>query len=327
MILHNMSSRCDTCGGDCARAALLRHEGISECFLAASDQEAIHAAVRGNVVGMLELGVRGGVQGWCLKGVPVQTIEAPGASIRTWRDDDAVWCFIGNVLPADLSASRDEQTLSCLQRLASALDLAGMTFEHVVRTWFFNDLILEWYGDFNRVRTNFFSGMNLQRLPASTGVGMPNRAGAQLTCAALAMIPLRAGAVVREVLSPLQGPATAYRSSFSRAMAIESPDQHRVWISGTASIDPEGLTQYPESVDKQIERTLEVVEAMLKAERMDWKHVTRAVGYFRHEKDIARWEEHAAKWGLQKLPVALVEAYVCRDDLLFELEADAVRMA
>lgn len=326
MILRNMSSRCDSCGGDCAKAAMLRHEGIAECFLAATDQEAIKSAVRGNVVGMLELGVRGGVQGWCLNGAEVKSIESAGAVIRTWRDADAEWCFIGDVYPADPKASRADQTQSCLERLASALDLAGMTFEEVMRTWFFNNLILEWYGDFNRVRTNFFSSMNLKRLPASTGVGMPNRKGAELTCAALAMRPLRPGAIIREVVSPLQGPATAYRSSFSRAMAIESPEQRRMWISGTASIDPAGLTQYPESVDRQIDRTLEVVQALLGAEDMGWQHVTRAVGYFRHEKDIAKWEAHAAKWNLQKLPVALVEAYVCRDDLLFELEADAVRM-
>ena len=34
--------------------------------------------------------------------------------------------------------------------------MAGMSFGNVMRTWFYLDRILEWYHEFNHVRTAFF---------------------------------------------------------------------------------------------------------------------------------------------------------------------------
>ena len=37
-----------------------------------------------------------------------------------------------------------------------ALESFEMKFTDIVRTWLFNDRILEWYDEFNEVRTEFF---------------------------------------------------------------------------------------------------------------------------------------------------------------------------
>lgn len=262
---------------------------------------------------------------WIPAGTEVQTLEAAGSSLHLWSDAHADWCFIHGLLPSNLRLGREEQTRLCFERIEQAVIHAGMNFGDVARTWFFNNRILEWYGEFNAVRTVFFGERNISRMPASTGVGMPNAAGAALTCAALAIRPRRGAAAVREVESPEQCPAMAYKSSFARAMSLDAPAQRQLWISGTASIAPCGKTEHVGDVDKQIDRSLEVVEAILHAEKMNWGDVTRAVGYFRHAKDAARYEVIARGRELPKIPIVLARADICRDDLLFEIEADAAK--
>src|ERR1019366_1387059 len=121
-----------------------------------------------------------------------------------------------------------------------ALDQAGFELADVVRTWFYNDDILAWYGDFNRVRSAHYAGVKWRTgsLPASTGIGARNIDGAALVVAAWAMRPLDGAARAREVGSPLQCPAPAYGSAFCRAMELDSGGCRRLFVSGTASIYP-----------------------------------------------------------------------------------------
>lgn len=264
-------------------------------------------------------------QVWCGNAADLQTYEVESASLTTWSEPHANWCFIRSLLPQNPHGTRGEQTRNCLDRLERILGHANMIFANVVRTWFFNYRILDWYDEFNSVRTAFFSERNLAFLPASTGVGMPNGAGSALSCGAIAVVPSDKFADLREVLSPMQGPAPAYRSSFSRAMAFDTPEQKRMWISGTASIAPSGETVHIGDVDKQIALTLDVVEAMLHAEKYTWANISRAVGYFRNVSDVQRFDFHARQRELPPLPITFVHADICRDNLLFELEADAIR--
>ena len=106
-----------------------------------------------------------------------------------FEDDDIRCCVLGNLRPADLDASRPDQMESVLQRMELALMAADMRLTDIVRTWFFIDRILDWYGEFNAVRSRFFRDRNLFAgvLPASTGVGTANSAGAALIADVLAM--------------------------------------------------------------------------------------------------------------------------------------------
>jgi len=262
---------------------------------------------------------------WMRDGLEAETVTVEGLTFRLWSDDHADWCFVPGILPANPTQRREDQARSCFDRMERAVSYAGMTFKHVARTWFFNHRILEWYGEFNMVRTLFFGARDIRPMPASTGVGMPNAAGAALSAAVLAIRPKRDSVTVREVLSPEQCPAMDYKSSFSRAMALDTPDRRDLWISGTASIAPCGATQFVGDAEKQIDRTLEVVEAILHAEQMKWDDVTRAVAYFKHADDATRFQTIARAREMPQIPVVLAHADVCRDELLFELEADAVK--
>ena len=199
-----------------------------------------------------------------------------------WTGEGADYCLLAGVLPADLSVSRGEQTYSCFEQMEAALEMAGMDFSHVARTWLYLDHLLDWYDEFNEARTRFFHerGVFERMVPASTGIGGANPQGAALSAAVLAVRPHDARVSVREVASPLQCSATDYRSSFSRAVEIASPEQRLLMVSGTASIAPGGESLYADDTAKQIHLTLDVVEAILNSCGMDWQNTTRAIGYF-----------------------------------------------
>lgn len=268
-----------------------------------------------------------GAQTFVLEGLAVQRIHLGGRVVGSvWSDADADYCLLAGVLPKDLSAGRGEQTTNCFEQIEAALGQAGMTFSNVVRTWLYLDDLLSWYDDFNRARTAFFQSRNVFAglVPASTGIGAANPAGAALAAGALAVRPRHGGVRIEEVASPLQCAATDYRSSFARAVELAFPDRRLLLISGTASIAPGGESLHEGDVGRQIDLTLDVVEAILRSRRMDWSDVTRAIGYFRDFSDRPVFHHRCQARGIPPLPLTPVHAAVCRDDLLFEIELDAL---
>jgi len=237
---------------------------------------------------------------------------------------DATYCFFEELAPADLTASREEQTLSIFETIERVLHAEGMEFGHLVRTWFYLDKILDWYDGFNAARTPFlkargaFDGL----VPASTGIGIANRFGAAVVAGALAIKPK--GATVQEVASPLQCSALAYKSSFSRAVEVARAGRRELYISGTASIEPGGKTAHLGDTKAQIDLTMDVVAAILQSRQMDWSHTTRAIAYIKDPGDAPLFANYLRAHGLEKMPLTWMHSDVCRDDLLFELELDAV---
>ncbi|MGN0852049.1 MAG: RidA family protein [Kiritimatiellia bacterium] len=246
---------------------------------------------------------------------------------RLFEDDDAVYCMAAGVLPADLNAPRGEQAASVFLELESVLADAGMTFADVVRTWLYIDRVCEWYGAFNAARSAFFETRNVFNtfLPASTGIGCGNLDGAALTAGAIAMKPKRAGVRAEIVESPLQAPAMAYRSSFSRAAEIITPDSRELFISGTASIEPNSHeVAFVGDIEKQIACTMRAVYAILESRGYGWKDVSRALVYLKDPSFRAPWRAWLKAQGLPEDFAAETVCDVCRDEWLFEIEADAV---
>ena len=107
-------------------------------------------------------------------------------------------------------------------------------------------------------------------------------------------------------------------------MELVSGAKRRLFISGTASIWPDGRTAWVNDAAKQVTLTMEVVVAILQSRDMDFRNVTRATAYFQNstfKRYFDAWCEERELW---RLPVIALQAEVCRDDLLFEIEVDAV---
>lgn len=268
-----------------------------------------------------------GIQIHAVAGAPVGTVFLDAKPVaRVYEDKFAKYCVVGNVLPSKPGAPRKAQALDAFKTLERALAGAGMAMPDIVRTWFYIDDILSWYGGFNAVRSEFFKKRHMagRSAPASTGVEGENPARAALVVSALAVRPKARGAAVRALPSPLQGPAPAYGSLFSRAAEISTPAYRSLFISGTASIEAGGKTIHAGDTDAQIAFTMKVVEALLSSRGMDRSDVTRAIAYFRNAGDIPAYERYCERAGSPALRPLMLQSVICRDDLLFEIEADAV---
>ena len=256
----------------------------------------------------------------------VERIEFNGrVAGSVFTEGGARQCLVGGLVPEDRTLSRPEQTRRALEDLQAILTRAGFELADAVRTWFFLENILSWYDDFNRARTQVYSGVKFRAgaLPASTGVGAKNPAGGTLAVAAWAMRPLNSSVRAEEITSPLQCPAPAYGSSFSRAIEISFASGRRLFISGTASIARGGETLWPADARRQVAQAMQVMEAILRSRGFGFSDLARATAYFRRRADARAFTEWCAARDLRLQPAVVVQCDVCRDDLLFELEADA----
>jgi enamine deaminase RidA (YjgF/YER057c/UK114 family) len=266
-----------------------------------------------------------GLIAYALTGVPVRPLMQDGVAVGSLYEIDGVrYGRLAGIVASDADAGPAAQAAAVFDRLERVLHDAGFRFQDVIRTWFFNADILSWYDGFNRVRNAFFRtrGIRGAAAPASTGIGIANHYGRALAAELLAV----AGdpSVTRTVVpSPLQCPAVDYGSSFSRALELETASQRTLYVSGTASIAPDGRTEFVGDAAGQIRRTMEVVEALLASRGLGWDDTTRAIAFFKDISDLRHFLAYCERNGLGSFPVLPVSADVCRPELLFELELDA----
>lgn len=270
-----------------------------------------------------------GLQVHAVSGVTTHPVRWGGRTLgMTYEDQRGRHCVLGGLEPPDPRASREVQAEALFDLVERVLQEAGFGFEHVYRTWFYLDDILEWYDAFNEVRNQFFQrrGVYDRLVPASTGIGGNNRSGAALIGDLMALEPASTELRLEAVPSPLQCPALEYGSSFSRAVEVAWPGQRRLLVSGTASIEPGGATAHVGDIEAQVATTMEVVHAILRSRGMDWSDTVRAIAYFKHARHTPVFARHCRLHGLPQMPVIVTKNDVCRDDLLFELELDAIQV-
>jgi len=263
------------------------------------------------------------ISGSCYKPV-VYKGQTVGA---VYEDDDARYCLLGDLRPDDTTLSNGAQTREVFEKMEDVLAGVGMDFSHVVRTWLYLNELLSWYEELNEVRTKFFDerGIFDGMVPASTGVGVCNPAKSALVTDLFAIQPKNDRVKIEAVESPLQCSAEDYKSSFSRAIEVTLPDHRRIYISGTASIAPDGRTVHVGDVEKQIALTMEVADAILKSRNMSFSDMVRGIAYFKNITDAPLLAKYCRENNLPQTPFAISHSDICRDDLLFEIELDAIK--
>jgi len=250
--------------------------------------------------------------------------DRPVGSI--FQDDSTRYCYLGDLWSGNQLASRTEQAEQTFDMMEAAIKLGGMDFSNIVRTWLYLDELLQWYDSFNKVRDDFFRrrGVFDALVPASTGISGANPAGAAVTAGAMGIQVLSDSVRASALPSPLQCPALEYGSSFSRAIELGQPHCKRVIVSGTASIEPGGKTVYLDDVSGQIDLTMRVVFAILESRGASWSDVTRAIAYFKCEQYHQDYVKYCDENRISDMPTIITENDICRDDLLFEIEVDAI---
>jgi enamine deaminase RidA (YjgF/YER057c/UK114 family) len=271
-----------------------------------------------------------GIQVHAISGAAVEiSRNGNGGQTTSWQDGRARHCVLTTAGPGGAAGKiRAEQAAGAFEQWQEELSARGGNMKDVARTWFYLDDILNWYGDFNRVRNDFFARCELRagHVPASTGVSGRNPNRTALAAVAWALQPHDPDTRAFDfVASPRQCPAPSYGSAFSRAVEIHSAGFRQLLVSGTASIAPDGKTAHGGDVARQIELSLQVVNDILASRAMSFADVSRATAYFATPEDVAVWERWQTAHGLQQMPVVCACCDICRDDLMFEIELDALK--
>jgi 2-iminobutanoate/2-iminopropanoate deaminase len=124
--------------------------------------------------------------------------------------------------------------------------------------------------------------------------------------------------------------AYAKPSSFSRGMRIDLNGLTILLISGTASIDENGISVHIGDFCAQLRRTYENITGLLESEGCTWHDIVRTSCYLRDiDRDYDVFNEERTKFfaeqGLDPLPASTgIQAHLCRPELLIEIEAIAM---
>lgn len=199
----------------------------------------------------------------------------------------------------------------------------------IVRTWIYVPRLLDWYGEFNRVRTACFQDFGLVGngaiLPASTGIQGKRRNGEECFMDVLAMRPNNKQAPgARPMHNTRQNEAYEYGSSFSRGMVVATGGLPTLYVSGTASIDTSGKTIYHDDQQGQVMETLLSIAALLEGQNAKLRDICHATAFCKGEADYHAFHRVIKHLDMDGIPFVSVFADVCRDELLFEVDSLAV---
>jgi enamine deaminase RidA (YjgF/YER057c/UK114 family) len=208
---------------------------------------------------------------------------------------------------------------------AALLDRHRVGFQNVLRTWCYLADIDRDYDEFNVSRNVFFQRVGVRRLPASTGIGATRLRPPGAMCSMDLYALLNPdGAEIEVMHTPTLNEAADYGSSFSRGMKLALPDKTVLFISGTASVDERGATAHMGDVRGQIERMLLNVEQLLSPHDAAFVHVVQMITYLKSASYLDQWRKIWRNHGPAQTPNSVVQADVCRPELLCEMEAIAV---
>lgn len=267
-----------------------------------------------------------GVQVHAIIGDRPQTINLDGVLCgRIFRTPERSFLTLSGISAKGVR-ERPRQARAMLEKAQTALKQFGADFICVPRTWMWLGDILTWYNDFNKVRNQFFIERGLigkgsrQSMPASTGIGLALAGGGKCGMDLTAVL---APADSIEFLAAVgrQQCALEYGSAFSRASRTVTPAGQTVYVSGTASIDAKGVTTSIGDIPGQIENTIENVRAVLKDMDCRDDDVVQVVAYCKttEVEKVFNGLRSRLAW-----PWITVICDICRDDLLFEIEAAAM---
>ena len=249
-------------------------------------------------------------------------------TVKSIRIGEAEHVYISNVIGQGMDGKPASpfhpQSDKMFEIARQALGEQGIEFPDVVRTWIYLDDIDRDYGKLNTSRNEFFERCGVRRLPASTGIGgrlHPSGAWVSVDIWTLANPEI---AQIEVMTTPTLNEAPEYGSAFSRGMKVVLPEETYLFISGTASVDEKGDTVHVDDVDAQMERMLLNIEKLLKPHGAKFSDLASAVTYLKSADDADRYRDLCTERDMDSVPHTIVQADVCRPDLLCEMEAVAV---
>jgi len=252
-----------------------------------------------------------------------------------WRRNGATFVILQNIQGTGKAPARvntpSMQATRMIERAEEMLAKQGLTYRNVVRTWFYITDILKWYNEFNEVRNAKYSVYGIMpesvldshSLPSSTGVKGISPQRVECT---MDLVATDLGANIQPYVIHLrnesQPDAYCYGSAFSRGTFIRETDVSLIEVSGTAAIGPTGLSLYHDDIRAQIEYTFDTIENLIAQKGARLEDICAGTVFLKHSEHEATYREMAKERGLDILPCLCVVADICREELLFEVDAE-----
>lgn len=220
--------------------------------------------------------------------------------------------------------SAEDQTQQVFDDLIGTLEQQGGTLRNdCVRTWIYVKDVDVFYQGMVDSRRELFAGHGMNgktHYIASTGI--------EGACAhrhdLVAMDAYSVPGLKQEQISYLNDfdrlcPTKDYNVTFERGTRVAYSDRSHYFISGTASIDRNGEIVHRGDVMRQLDRTLENIDALLLSGDAGLKDMKYLIVYLRDPADYAP-VRHYLSVHFPDLPVLIVEGAVCRPEWLIEIE-------
>jgi enamine deaminase RidA (YjgF/YER057c/UK114 family) len=255
---------------------------------------------------------------------------------RGWKRNGSTCLMLQNINGRPDGSSENErrsfQPRQMLDRAERILRENKASYKDVVRTWFYLSDILDWYAAFNKVRNEKYGELGIMPgpgdtrllLPASTGIGADMSSGAVSTMDLLALVDEdNSESMVKKLTNRGQLDAFRYGAAFSRGAVIKEEDAALIQVSGTAAIDEHGVSLYPGDIRSQINCTFDKIKTLLSLEGAALSDICAATVFVKRPEYAEVFWEMVAERGLEDFPAVCVVADVCREELLFEIDAEA----
>ncbi len=246
----------------------------------------------------------------------------------------------------------NNQSEEVFEKIRAILDAEEMRFSDIVRQWNYIEKITEEsyferstrqnYQQFNDVRSKYYDSAEwINGYPAATGIGM-NCGGAAIEFTAAKADD---NSKIIPIANPRQIDAHSYSGDvlvgagsqrttpkFERAKVITDGALTEMYVSGTAAILKEKTVEL-DSVEKQTKTTIENIEHLTSPENLQKCGVNPDISeidleyvrvYVKNREDIPKVKD-ICKNHYGNIPILYVQADVCRNDLLVEIEAYGVQ--
>lgn len=238
--------------------------------------------------------------------------------------------FQGDVFSDDI----EQQAVEAFRQLEKVLIKEAFPINSIIRQWNYIERITKYDGNsqryqlFNNVRTAFYAkGDWSNGYPAATGIGMEQ--GGVLIDADAAIFHV-SDAFATPIDNKLQVAAHAYSESvleearqkkttpkFERAKSMTFHKRRLIYISGTAAIrGEESLKEV--GLERQLQITMENIAQLISSARLMMLRV-----YLKNEVDYEKAKSLLEDYGLN-IPISYLQAGVCREELLIEIEGIAI---
>jgi enamine deaminase RidA (YjgF/YER057c/UK114 family) len=221
-----------------------------------------------------------------------------------------------------------DQTRGVFEAYDAQLRADDLTLaDSVLRTWLFVRNIDTNYRDMVVARRELFAEHGLTpetHYIASSGIeGGSDASGAKVALDAYAISGVQPDQVSYPAALDHLCPTHSYGVTFERATSVAYRDRTQMIVSGTASIDSEGRILHAGDVSRQLDRTLDNVEALLARVDATLDDMGVFIVYLRDPgDDKIAWRHMRQRVG--EAPIQVVVAPVCRPGWLIEVEGVAV---